>query len=70
MNVQFYRVSEAARELGYSEAFLRRAEKTGRIPRAKLDLNDWRVYSYDDIETLRRFLMPTALLRGKHGNNS
>lgn len=40
-----FRVSEVARELQPSERWLREAEKKGKIPKAKRDLNGWRVYT-------------------------
>jgi DNA-binding transcriptional MerR regulator len=55
---QFIRLSEAARELGVSEAWLRRAEKSGRIPKAQRDLNKWRVYSQNDLDLIRKLLLP------------
>ncbi len=54
------RVNEAARELGVSEAWLRRSERTGRIPMARRDLNGWRVYTEADVATLRELLLPTT----------
>ena len=51
-------VSQAARELGRSEKWLRTAEGEGRITRARRDLNNWRVYTAEDIETLRKLLVP------------
>jgi len=51
-------VSEAARELGRSEKWLRNAERKGKIPRARRDLNGWRVYTQDDIEKLKELLIP------------
>jgi len=53
-----YRVAEAARELGRSESFLREAEKKDKIPRAKRDLNGWRVYTEQDIKHIRQRLIP------------
>lgn len=53
------RVNEAARELGVSEAWLRRADGRGSVPRARRDLNGWRVYTAEDIATLRALLLPT-----------
>jgi hypothetical protein len=52
------RVNEAARELGVSEAWLRRAERRGRIPHARRDMNGWRVYADEDIVALRGVLFP------------
>lgn len=52
------RVLEAARELGCSERWLREAEKAGKLPRARRDLNNWRVYTQEDIEHLRQLLIP------------
>lgn len=57
--MRLLRVNEVARELGCSESFLRRAEKRGRIPRARRDLNGWRVYTEDDVQKLRQFFVPT-----------
>ena len=54
------RVNEAARELGVSEAWLRRSERTGRIPKARRDLNNWRVYTEADLAVLRELLSPTT----------
>ena len=58
--MRLFRVNEAARELGCSEAWLRRAEQQGRIPKARRDFNGWRVYSEGDIEALRQILIPTV----------
>ena len=53
------RVSEAARELGVSaEARLRRPEGRVGVPKARRDVNGWRVYLPEDIKTLRAFLWP------------
>ena len=46
-------VTHAAKSLNVSESFLRKAERRGAIPKAKRDLNGWRVYSTEDIESLR-----------------
>lgn len=51
-------VSQAAREIGYSATWLRRAEKLGRIPQARRNLNGWRVYTQEDIEILKKLLVP------------
>jgi DNA-binding transcriptional MerR regulator len=50
-------VSEAARELGVSEAWLRRTGNSGRIPKARRDLNGWRVYTPEDITKLRELIV-------------
>ncbi len=47
-----------ARELGVSESWLRRAEQQGRIPKARRDLNGWRVYSEEEIAALQNALIP------------
>ena len=57
MNRQM-RVNEAARELQVSESWLRRAESKGRIPKARRDMNGWRIYSRADIAVLRLILIP------------
>lgn len=50
-------VSEAARELGRSERWLREAEKKGKIPRARRDLNGWRVYTSEDLNRLHKLII-------------
>jgi DNA-binding transcriptional MerR regulator len=54
------RVSEAARELGRSERWLRQAEAKGRIPKARRDLNGWRFYTEEDIGRVRELLFPLS----------
>ena len=51
-------VSEAARQLGRSERWLREAEARGKIPKARRDSNGWRVYTEEDLERLRQLLVP------------
>lgn len=58
------RVSEAARQLGVSERWLREAEKGGKIPKARRDLNGWRIYTEEDIEHLRALLVPKSKADG------
>lgn len=55
------RVSQAARELGRSERWLREAERKGKIPKAKRDLNGWRVYTAVDIVKLKTLLTGDGL---------
>ncbi len=50
-------VSEAARELERSEKWLRNAEAKGKIPKAKRDLNGWRVYTPEDIAKLQELIV-------------
>ena len=57
------RVNEAARELGVSEAWLRRSERTGRIPMARRDINGWRVYTEAEVAVLRGLLFPDGCLK-------
>lgn len=57
MNIRPIRVYEVARELGVSESWLRRAEGRGRIPKARRDMNGWRIYSQADIAALRLVLV-------------
>ena len=45
-------VSQAARQLERSERCLRDAERKGKIPKARRDLNGWRVYTPEDIKHL------------------
>ncbi len=56
--MRLLKVNEVARELGCSETWLRRSEQRGRIPRARRDLNGWRVYTEADVEALRQVLFP------------
>ncbi len=63
--MKLLRVNQTARELGISEAWLRRAEQRGHIPKAKRDVNGWRVYTEEDVEILRRALFPN--LTGRNG---
>jgi DNA-binding transcriptional MerR regulator len=53
------RVAEVARELGCSERFLREADKKGKLPKARRDLNGWRVYTEEDLQRLRKLLVPS-----------
>ena len=54
------RVSQAARLLGCSETWLRRAEQSGKIPKAKRDINTWRYYTMEDIAVLQAALLPES----------
>jgi len=56
--MELIRVSEAARQLGRSERWLRESERKRKIPRARRDLNGWRVYTREDIEQLKAMLIP------------
>ncbi len=54
MNEQsIYNLSEAARELGLSVDWLRRAESRVSLPPARRDKNDHRYYTEGDLERLR-----------------
>lgn len=61
---KIFRVAEAARQLGCSEGFLRKAEKKGKLPKARRDLNSWRVYTEEDLRRLRELLVPS--IEGEH----
>ena len=50
-------VSQAARQLERSERWLRDAERKGKIPKARRDLNGWRVYTPEDIAKLRELIV-------------
>ena len=54
--MKLLRVNEVARVLEISESWLRRAEKRGRIPIARRDLNGWRYYTVSDVDQLRGLL--------------
>ena len=58
--MKFFRVSELARELGVSVDWLREAEKSGKLPKARRDLNGWRIYTEEDVERLKKLLVPAA----------
>lgn len=55
---QTYSISEAARRLGLSAAWLREGEKRGSLPKAPRDRNGYRYYTTEDLARLRnrRFL--------------
>ena len=56
--MKLMRVNEAARELGIAEAWLRRSERRSRIPKARQDVNGWRIYPEEDLDTLLQVLFP------------
>lgn len=56
--MKLLRVSEAARELSVSESWLRRTEGRVGVPKAKRDINGWRVYTQEDIAELQALLSP------------
>lgn len=64
--MKLMQVNEVARELGVSESWLRRAEGRVGVPRARRDLNGWRVYTVEDIAALRAVLLPTTPDDGHH----
>ncbi len=59
MEIRMLKVSEVARELQVSVDWLREAERKGKIPKARRNLNKWRVYSEDDIAKIRELLIPS-----------
>jgi len=50
------RISDVARQLGFSTDHIRELEKAGRIPPVLRDTNGHRRYTQDDMERLRRVL--------------
>lgn len=54
------KVSQAARELERSEKWLRDAEGKGKIPKARRDLNGWRVDTAEDIAKLKELMVGSA----------
>jgi len=52
------KVNQAARALGVSEAWLRRAERSGRIPVARRDANGWRYYTPGDMDRIQKAFLP------------
>ena len=61
----FLKVSEVARQLGCSADWLREAEKRGKIPKARRDLNGWRAYTQEDIVGLQALLSPRRYEEGE-----
>ncbi len=53
-----FTTSQAAREICRSGRWLREAEAKGLIPKARRDLNGWRVYTEEDIAILENLLVP------------
>ena len=51
------KVSEAARRLERSQRWLRDVERKGKIPKARRDLNGWRVYTSEDIVRLQELIV-------------
>ncbi len=58
---RIYKASEAARELGKSVQWLRFAEAKGKIPKPRRDLNNWRLYTQEDIDEIRGMVLPNRL---------
>ena len=50
------RISEVAKELGFSADHLRELEKAGRIPRVTRDANGHRRFKVEEVERLRTIL--------------
>jgi DNA-binding transcriptional MerR regulator len=61
--MRLFKVSEAARQLERSERWLRESETKGKIPKARRDLNGWRVYTEDDIKAIRQLILPRLDMR-------
>ena len=57
------RISDVAKELGFSADHLRELEKAGRIPPVLRDANGHRRFTQDDVERLRRVLFPSRSFR-------
>jgi DNA-binding transcriptional MerR regulator len=53
---RWLRIGEVARELKCSVEWLRDAEKLGKMPPAKQDIEGWQFYDEEDIEELKRRL--------------
>lgn len=52
------RISEASRQIGISEKWLRNAEAKGVIPKARRDLNGYRYYTGEDIRLIKQIVYP------------
>jgi len=55
---KYLKVSEVARQIGRSERWLRESEAKGKIPKARRDLNNWRIYTEEDIQRIMALLIP------------
>jgi DNA-binding transcriptional MerR regulator len=55
-----FRVSEVARKIGRSERWLRQTEIKGKIPKARRDINNWRVYSEEEVATIEALINPVS----------
>jgi DNA-binding transcriptional MerR regulator len=58
MEKRIFRISEVARMLECSTEWLREAERIGKIPSPRRDINGWRVYTKEDIRQIEELLMP------------
>ena len=56
--MELWTIGKVARQLDVSVDWLRRAEKDGKIPRARRRLGGWRVYSAADVKRLEALLIP------------
>lgn len=59
-SMQLKLIGQVARELGVSTDWLRRAERDGRLPRARRHMSGWRVYSAKDVAVIRALLVPAS----------
>ena len=49
-------VTEVAKELGITTKTITRWEKAGKVKQAKRDWRGWRIYSQEDMETMKSFV--------------
>lgn len=56
----FKTIGQVAEEIGRSTSWLRQAEKKGILPKPKRDYNNWRLYSEEDIEEIKKRLIPSS----------
>jgi len=56
------RVNDVAKVLGISTDWLRRLERSGRIPPATRDINGHRRFTVEDVERIRQILYATPSL--------
>lgn len=57
---RYLKVSEVARQIGRSERWLRESEAKGKIPKARRDLNNWRIYTDEDVQQIIDLLIPKS----------
>lgn len=63
MNKQYFTIKEAAAILGVTPLTLRNWDKNGKLKAHRHPMNNYRVYKYDDLETVFKEIESGAGLR-------